>query len=161
VSVRSQRELLETAPDPLDEEHLGALRDAGEHELTSLFLAEGASAGEAEQRVRQLLEGSGLPLAVREEVEFAGSPLAAAGSSFAAFAVGAAVPLLPFAVTTGTAAVAAGAALTGLALGAAGSAAAILTGTPILRGGLRQLGIGVLAAAVTYGVGSLFGVAIT
>jgi VIT1/CCC1 family predicted Fe2+/Mn2+ transporter len=33
----------------------------------------------------------------------------------------------------------------------------VITGGPLLRRGLRQLGIGVAAAAVTYGLGRVFG----
>jgi vacuolar iron transporter family protein len=37
----------------------------------------------------------------------------------------------------------------------------LLTGGPLLRRGLRQLGIGVAAAVVTYGLGRIFGTTIT
>ena len=40
---------------------------------------------------------------------------------------------------------------------ATGAAAGVLTGGPLLRQGLRQLAIGAAAAAVTYGLGRLFG----
>jgi VIT1/CCC1 family predicted Fe2+/Mn2+ transporter len=36
----------------------------------------------------------------------------------------------------------------------------VLTGGSLLRRGLRQLGIGVAAAVVTYGLGRLFGTTI-
>jgi vacuolar iron transporter family protein len=37
----------------------------------------------------------------------------------------------------------------------------LLTGGPLLRRGPRQLGIGVAAAVVTYGLGRIFGTTIT
>ena len=88
------------------------------------------------------------------------SPFAAAISSFLSFAIGAAVPLLPFAVTGGTAALAAGASLALLALFLAGVATSLFTGRGAIRSGLRMAAIGGGAAAVTHAVGRLFGVAI-
>ncbi len=88
------------------------------------------------------------------------SPFAAAISSFLSFAVGAAVPLLPFAVTGGTTALAAGTSLALLALFLAGVATSLFTGRGAIRSGLRMAAIGGGAAAVTHAVGRLFGVAI-
>ena len=88
------------------------------------------------------------------------SPFAAGISSFLSFAVGAAVPLLPFAVTGGTTALAAGTSLALLALFLAGVATSLFTGRGAIRSGLRMAAIGGGAAAVTHAVGRLFGVAI-
>ena len=83
------------------------------------------------------------------------SPYVAAGSSFAAFAVGAIVPLLPylFGLTSLLAGLACGAA--GLVI--AGGVAARFTGKPIWLGSGRQLLAGVVAIAVTFIVGKLIG----
>jgi vacuolar iron transporter family protein len=89
--------------------------------------------------------------------EVVGSAFTAAWSSFAAFASGAAIPILPFFVTSGATAITVGAVLAGVALFGAGVAAGVLTGGPLLRRGLRQLAIGGGAAIVTYGLGRLFG----
>ena len=70
------------------------------------------------------------------------------------------VPLLPFAVAGGTAALAAGASLALVALFLAGAATSLFTGRGGVRSGLRMAAIGGGAAAVTYAVGRLFGVAI-
>ena len=88
------------------------------------------------------------------------SPFAAAISSFLSFAVGAAVPLLPFALTAGTTALVAGALLALVALFLAGVTASLFTGRGAIRGGLRMAAIGGGAAALTHAVGRLFGVAI-
>jgi VIT1/CCC1 family predicted Fe2+/Mn2+ transporter len=92
--------------------------------------------------------------------ELGGSAWVAATSSFALFTVGAIVPVLPFAFADGDLAV--GLSLAGSALGLLGIGAAItlLTGRPAWRSALRQLAIGLGAAAVTYGVGSLVGAAV-
>ena len=85
-----------------------------------------------------------------------GSAVGAAGFSFVAFATGAAIPILPFLVTSGTTAIAAAAVVVGVALFATGATVGVLTGGSLLGRGLRQLGIGAVAALVTYGLGRLF-----
>jgi VIT1/CCC1 family predicted Fe2+/Mn2+ transporter len=72
------------------------------------------------------------------------------------FAAGAAIPILPFLVTTGTAAIVAAGIAVGVALLATGATVGVLTGESLLRRGLRQLGIGAAAALVTYGLGRVF-----
>jgi VIT1/CCC1 family predicted Fe2+/Mn2+ transporter len=47
--------------------------------------------------------------------------------------------------------------LTALALVIGGMVVGRLTGRPLVRSGLRQLGLGALAIGVTYAVGSLIG----
>jgi vacuolar iron transporter family protein len=83
------------------------------------------------------------------------SPWVAAGSSFVCFAVGALVPLLPylFGATVLWPALAAG----GAGLFAAGALVARFTRRPWWASGLRQLVLGGLAAAATYGIGTLIG----
>jgi vacuolar iron transporter family protein len=58
-----------------------------------------------------------------------GSAAGAAGFSFVSFAAGAAIPILPFLVTTGTAAIVA----VGVALLATGAIVGVLTGASLLR----------------------------
>ena len=89
-----------------------------------------------------------------------GSPWAASGSSFVMFSVGAAVPLLPFLFTSGETAIVVSACLSAVTLFAVGAAMTILTGRGVLFSGARMLGIGAVAAAITYGVGNLVGVAV-
>jgi hypothetical protein len=51
-------------------------------------------------------------------------------------------------------------AVVGVALFATGATVGVLTGGPLLRRGLRQLGIGAAAALVTFGLGRAFGTTI-
>jgi VIT1/CCC1 family predicted Fe2+/Mn2+ transporter len=100
---------------------------------------------------------------VREEIginpkDLGGSAWSAAASSFFIFMVGAIFPVIPFFLLRGNAAVIASVALSGAALYAIGAATSIFTGRGMLFSGLRQLGIGLAAAAVTYGLGRLLGV---
>jgi VIT1/CCC1 family predicted Fe2+/Mn2+ transporter len=82
----------------------------------------------------------------------------AAISSFAFFASGAAVPVLPFLFGLGgLAALVTAVLLVSLALMLTGATAGVLAGGPPLRRALRQLVIGLSAAACTYLLGLLFG----
>ncbi len=84
------------------------------------------------------------------------SPWTAAISSFLCFAVGAFIPLLPYLL---------GFEMLGLALGvggvglfAAGAVVSRFTTRPWWLNGLRQLGLGAIAAGATYLVGMLIGI---
>ena len=71
------------------------------------------------------------------------------------------MPLLPFLIGGGTAAAVTSLALTGLALYGVGAAITLLTLRPAWRSGGRQLLLGYLAAAATFGIGSALGVAVS
>jgi VIT1/CCC1 family predicted Fe2+/Mn2+ transporter len=101
---------------------------------------------------------------VREEIglsaETMGSPVAAGLGSLCAFALGAFVPLLPFVLLRGGAAFAISIGASGLALFAIGIGVSRLTHRQPIWTGVRQAGLGGLAAAVTFGIGSLLGTAV-
>jgi VIT1/CCC1 family predicted Fe2+/Mn2+ transporter len=73
------------------------------------------------------------------------------------FALGAVVPLVPFLVASGTGAIVVAAVLSGAALFLLGAAITVMTGRHPLLAGLRQLGFGMTAAAITFGIGALLG----
>jgi VIT1/CCC1 family predicted Fe2+/Mn2+ transporter len=83
------------------------------------------------------------------------SPVLAGVASLCAFSVGALVPLLPYLL--GAPVLAASLAITAVALICGGMIVGRLTGRPVLSSGLRQLALGGLAVAITYGVGTLIG----
>jgi VIT1/CCC1 family predicted Fe2+/Mn2+ transporter len=86
------------------------------------------------------------------------SPLLAGVASLIAFSLGALVPLLPY--LAGLSYLLATLVLAAVALIAGGMIVGRITGRPVVRSGLRQLALGGLAVAVTYGVGSLIGHAV-
>lgn len=90
-----------------------------------------------------------------------GSPAVAALSSFALFSGGALVPLFPWFFSDGTAAVLASTVLTAVASLVAGGVIARSSGSSVTRSATRQLLIVVFASAVTYGIGKLFGTAVS
>ncbi|MGH3934376.1 MAG: VIT1/CCC1 transporter family protein [Pseudonocardiaceae bacterium] len=162
LSVRSQRELLDAStPDPLTRHVLPHL-DVDANELALVYRARGLPASEAQRRAEAALRdylidatSAGAPEADQHEV--VGTGLGAALSSFAFFASGAAVPVLPFLLGfTGTAGLIAAMVLVGLALLLTGATVGVLSGAPPLRRALRQLAIGTAAALATHLLGTLF-----
>ena len=110
-------------------------------------------------RLRLYTERSADALTLPGDHEVVGSAFGAAASSFLFFASGAIIPVLPWIFgLSGTAAVVLALVLVGIALLATGAMVGLLSGAPPLKRGLRQLAIGYGAAAVTYGLGLLFGV---
>jgi len=164
ISMRVQREVFERLLQ-FETHELETTPEAELHELADIFRRKGLPPDLAAQVAEELSKDPGIALEThaREELgldpeEGLGSPWGAALASFGTFCFGALVPLVPFLAASGVAAAVASAVLSGLALFGVGSAASKLTARPLVFAGLRQLMIGAAAAAVTYGVGSLFNV---
>lgn len=175
VSVRSQRELLDASiPDP-DAHQVVPDLDVNANELALVFRARGEAEAEAEAHAAQVFAKLAKPatgesgaIAVRAALgsaaesegagEQVGTPMRAALSSFAFFAVGAFTPLIPYLMgATGTAAIIAAAVIVGLALLFTGGVVGVLSGQSPAPRALRQLLVGYGAAGVTYLLGFLFG----
>jgi VIT1/CCC1 family predicted Fe2+/Mn2+ transporter len=90
-----------------------------------------------------------------------GSPWTAAGSSIAAFAFGAVIPLVPYLIGSGTAALVASLALSAVALMGVGVLTSIFTARGPIRTGLRTVMIGAVIAALTFGLGKLVGTTVS
>ena len=164
VSVRSQREVLAASrPDPESQRALPAL-DVGTNELALVYRARGMDPDEAERHARAVLgalhlDDAGSHAAVpADDHEGVGSAWTAALSSFLFFASGAIIPVIPYlAGAHGFVAVAIAATAVGLVLLATGALVGLLSGGSLLQRAMRQLAIGLGAAAVTYLLGLLFG----
>ncbi len=83
-------------------------------------------------------------------------PMRAAWATFAAFLIAGLIPLLPFIIGLGEAAFAWSAAMTLVVFFAIGAAKSVWSLAPWWRSGLETLLIGGAAAAMAYGVGTLF-----
>jgi len=162
VSVRSQREMFE--------HQIGAERDELRQypeqeaaELSLIYQARGLAKPDADRASAHLIADPdrALDTLAREELGLdpggLGSPVGAALSSFASFAVGAAVPLAPFLITAGQGALGASVILTAAALFGIGCAISLFTGQGALGSGGRMLLIGGAAGGVTYAIGRLVG----
>ena len=168
VSVRSQRELLSaTRPTQITLTAAKEL-DIAANELVLVYRARGMTPAAAEHRAGERLglyscdcDPSFSSQAEEDAVddhETVGTGLGAASSSFCFFASGAIIPVLPYLLgLSGITAVVVACVLVGLALLATGAVVALLSGASPLRLALRQLAIGLGAAAVTYLLGILFG----
>ncbi len=166
VSVQSSREVVERQL-AIEADEIAALPDEELEELRLIYQARGLPEDEARTLAKRLLDDpdNALDVMAREELgldpdERGGNPWAAALLSFLLFAVGAAVPVLPFVWLDGQAGVLAAAAAGGLGLFTLGAATTLFTGRGPLRAGLRQMLLGLAAAAVTYAVGALLGVTV-
>lgn len=163
VSMQSQRELFEHQI-ALERAEMEAMPEEEEAELAASYRAKGFSPDEAARIAKRIFQDpeAALDLLVREELgldpDELGSAWGAAGGSFVAFALGAVVPVVPYLVGSGTAALVASLGLSLVALFGVGAAVSLLTGRSALFSGTRQLVIGLGAAAVTYAIGSLIGV---
>lgn len=163
VSVRSQRELLSdqrtASVDPLV---LAAVRSGDLHRLQCLLRRTGMPDEEAKPLAAALLRGAQRDGEEEDQpTEVVGTAAGAALSSFGAFAVGAAVPVIPYLITGGPTALLAAMLLTAASLFVAGTTVGILTGGPLVKGGVRQLLIGVAAATATFALGTVLGVAVS
>jgi VIT1/CCC1 family predicted Fe2+/Mn2+ transporter len=138
---------------------------AEERELAGMYVEKGLDPDLAREVARQLSRDPAVALDVhvREELglDLGALPSAtlAAGSSFASFAIGASLPLLPYVL--GAEGLWPAVVLTLLGLFLCGALVTRLTPRPWWYGGARQVLIGAVAAAVTYGVGSLVDVGLT
>jgi VIT1/CCC1 family predicted Fe2+/Mn2+ transporter len=121
---------------------------------------------DAAERARKVLstlhlDDTGSFAAVGDDEDGIGSAWSAAISSFLFFASGAFIPVIPYLVgVEGFVAVAIAAASVGLVLLATGAIVGLLSGGSLGRRAVRQLVIGLGAAAVTYALGLLFGTAV-
>lgn len=164
VSVSSQTELMR-AEIAVEQRELRR-NPAGElSELTAVFTAKGIRPELAAEVARELSANPEVAwrVHVREELgvdpDDLPSPWVAAGSSFAAFALGALIPVLPYIL--GATDLGISLALSVLGLIGAGAVVARLTARPMWFGASRQLLFGTLSAAVTYGIGLLIGTSVS
>jgi len=170
VSVRSQRELLSASKPTQVTLTAAPDLDLDANELVLVYKARGMSQEAAEHRAAERMGyfscdcDPSLSLHPEKadddelEHETVGSALGASAASFCFFASGAIVPILPYLLgLTGTLAVVVATVLVGLALLFTGSVVGLLSGASPSKRAFRQLGIGLGAAACTYGLGLLFG----
>ena len=165
VSMSAQRELFEQQI-AMEKQELEMSPKEEEEELALIYQAKGIPDDQARALARRIIANpkTAIDTLAREELGLdpsqLGSPWRAAGSSFLAFIIGAFIPVLPYLFTSGSKAWAASGLLSCVALFAVGALISIFTARGPVAGGLRMLGIGLLASAITYGAGWLLGVSV-
>jgi VIT1/CCC1 family predicted Fe2+/Mn2+ transporter len=165
VSMSAQRELYEQQI-AMEKQELEMSPKEEEEELALIYQAKGIPEQEAHIVARRIIANpkTAIDTLAREELGLdpseLGSPWFAAASSFVAFVAGAFVPVLPYLFTSDVWALALSASLSCFALFGVGALLSIFTARGPFVSGLRMLAIGLTAAAITYAVGRLLGVAV-
>jgi vacuolar iron transporter family protein len=166
ISVQSSRELYEKQLRTEREEIASAPEEETE-ELALIYQARGLPEASARQFAKQTMSNreTAIEALAREELaidpqDLGGSAWEAAFTSFALFALGAAIPLLPFVALNGLPAVAVSALLSATGLFIIGAAITLFTGRSVISSGTRQVLFGLTAAAATYLIGKLIGVSL-
>jgi VIT1/CCC1 family predicted Fe2+/Mn2+ transporter len=160
ISVASQSELA-AAEIAVERHELVNNPRAEQSELAGMFEERGVAPDLAAEVARQLSRDpdEALEIHAREELGVAPgdlpSPLLAAASSFASFALGALLPVLPYLL--GAHSLWPAAALAAIGLFTAGAVVSRVTARAWWFSGLRQLLLGGAAATLTYAVGALIG----
>lgn len=159
VSVSTQRDT-ERALLAKEQWELDTMPDTELKELTDIYVDRGVTPDVAALVARDLTARD--PLRAHAEAELGidpddlTNPWLAAVSSLVSFSVGAAIPLVAILLPL-SAAILICVIAVALALAVTGLVSAHLGGAPKVRAVLRNIGMGLLTMAVTYGVGHLFG----
>ena len=166
LSVQSSRELYENQI-KIEAEEIAESPEEELEELTLIYQSKGLPEDRAKELASHMMadKGSILDTLAREELgidpeELGGSAYEAAFTSFFLFAVGAVFPIFPFFFWTGATAIYLSLAISGVGLFIIGAAITLMTGRGVLFSGVRQVLVGLIAAALTFGVGKLIGVSL-
>jgi len=167
LSVTNARELARTQIGK-EADELEHTPEAEEHELRLIYRAKGLENDEARRVAAQLMKDKdkALDALTREELgldpaELGGNPWSAAAVSFCLFSAGAIFPAMPFLWSSGQLAIAQCIVFSVLALAAIGMFTSLFNGRSALFSAGRQVVIGLVAAAFTFGIGHLLGVSVS
>jgi vacuolar iron transporter family protein len=165
ISVQSQREVLHRQI-ALERAELAAIPEEEKEDLVGIYISKGIPEPDARRIADKIFEDpeTALETLVREKLGLdatqISSPWSAAGGSFAAFCLGAIVPVIPYLFGGGTLILVITFVVSLAALFLVGALVSLLTGRSLLFSGLRQVGLGAAAAILTYVVGSVIGVSV-
>lgn len=160
VSVASQRDLFRREIE-LEEQELREKPEEEQRELELIYRAKGLDRETARRTAEHIMSDprTALDTLAREELGLdpseLGSPVKAAASSFAAFAIGATVVVLPYLFAGGIGALSVAVALSAIAMVVVGGLVGRFSGRGVVAGAMRQLLVGALAAGVTFVIGSI------
>lgn len=162
ISMQAQRELFQREL-AVEAQALRQSPAAERRELVAIYERRGLEPALARELADRMMRDpdTALETHAREELGIdphsLGSPVLAAVSSFATFALGALLPLLPWLIARGNGAVVASVLIGASAALGVGTVLGAVTGRSIVRSALRQLLVATVAAAVTYGIGRAVG----
>jgi VIT1/CCC1 family predicted Fe2+/Mn2+ transporter len=163
LSVQSSRELY-TNQIKIETMEINKHPQEEIEELALIYEARGLPRDQGLTLATRIMENkeSAIQTLAREELginpdELGGSAWEAAFTSFGLFALGAIVPLFAFIFWTGMTAVYISIAMSMVGLFILGAVVTLFTGQRVLFSGLRMVIFGLIAAAVTFGIGRLIG----
>jgi len=167
LSVQSSRELYEKQI-KIEAEEIATAPEEEQEELALIYQSKGLPEDKARELASHMMadKGSILDTLAREELgidpeQLGGSAYEAAFTSFFLFAVGAVFPIFPFFFWSGATAIYISLAVSAVGLFIIGAAITLMTGRGILFSGVRQVIVGLIAAALTFGIGRLIGISIS
>lgn len=162
VSMKAQAELVERELE-IERQSIAEQPQAETNELAAIYRERGIDADHAATMAEAVMADPVVALEVhaREELGInpadTGDPIAAAASSFVAFALGAILPLLPWFFVEGNGAVILSTIIGLVAAGGVGVALSYFTERSPIRTAARQMGWATLACSVTWIIGSWLG----
>ena len=166
ISVKSSKELFENQMQ-LELEELENNPDGEELELALIYQSKGIPEQQAQTMAKEIISNKDLAheVLIKEELginkeDLQGSEIEAAVTSFILFGVGAIIPVIPFFFIGGMHAVIFSTILSGFGLFLIGASITLFTGKSVWLSGFRQVLFGLIAAAITFGIGKLIGVSV-
>jgi VIT1/CCC1 family predicted Fe2+/Mn2+ transporter len=166
LSVQNARELYQNQL-KIEAQELEEAPEEEKEELILIYQAKGVDRAQAERMAEAIFQDKAATLdtLAREELaidpnELGGSAWEAAFTSFVLCVVGGIIPVIPYFLWPGAQGVIMSSVFSAVGLFALGFISSLITGLNWLWGGVRQILFGVAAAAVTYGIGHLIGVAL-
>lgn len=166
ISVKSSQELHENQMQ-LEMDELETNPEGEQKELALIYIAKGIPEEQANTMAAEIMldKNQAHEILVKEELginaeELKGSAMEAAVYSFILFAIGAVIPVIPFMFTSGLTAIVISVLSSAAGLFLIGSAITLFTGKSIWFSGFRQVVFGLMAAAITFGIGKLIGVSL-
>lgn len=165
VSVQSAREL-NIHQIAIEREELKSAPQEEREELALIYQSKGVDEKTAHDLAANIMQQSSTALdtLVREELgidpkDLGGSAWSASITSFILFAFGAIIPVIPFMFAGGFTAIGISLAFSIVGLFGIGAGVSLTAGSPLWKSSARQIILGLLAAAITFGIGRLIGTA--
>jgi VIT1/CCC1 family predicted Fe2+/Mn2+ transporter len=166
LSVQSSRELYANQI-KIEREEIESAPEEETEELALIYQSRGLSIEQSHLLASQIMSNheTAIDTLAKEELnidpsELGGSAWEAAITSFILFSLGAIIPVAPYIFFSGMTALTISIVLSGLALFGIGAAITLFTGRTVLYSGSRMVIFGLVAAAITYGIGRLIGVSL-
>lgn len=166
ISVKSSQELSENQMQ-LEMEELETNPEGEEKELALIYISKGIPEIQAMQMAKEIIADKSLAhnILVKEELginpeDLQGSAMEAAFTSFFLFAIGAIIPVIPFFFLNGLNAIILSTIFSAAGLFLIGASITLFTGKSVWYSGMRQVIFGLIAAAITFGIGHLIGVSV-